>query len=93
MGEVRGPVEGQREGATARLVLLTIPDCHLCDRARAEVAAIAAGRGLAWVEHDLTELGATEAIWWEQVPLVLVDGAVVCYWRVDAAAVVAALER
>ena len=45
------------------------------------------------VEHDLTELGATEAIWWEQVPLVLVDGAAVCCWRVDAAAVVAALER
>ena len=39
------------------------------------------------------ELGAPDPMWWEQVPLVLVEGQVVCYWDVDESAVVAALER
>lgn len=79
--------------AAARLELVTIPDCHLCDQARTALADLARRRGEVWRERDLTEHGAPEEIWWEQVPLVLVDGAVACYWRYDEAAVVSALDR
>lgn len=77
----------------ARLVLVTIPDCHLCDQARTGLEALSARTGEPWREWDLTEEGAPEEIWWEQVPLVLVDGAVACYWRLDEPAVLAALQR
>lgn len=71
--------------ADPRLVLVTIPDCHLCEVARSVVADVAAARGIAWREDDLTELSAPPDDWWEQVPVVLVDGAVVAIWRVAAA--------
>ncbi|QQS01434.1 MAG: glutaredoxin family protein [Austwickia sp.] len=82
-----------RAESSLRLEIVTIPDCHLCDQARAALADLARRRGEAWVERDLTEQPAREEIWWEQVPLVLVDGQVVCYWRFDEAAVAAALDR
>jgi len=83
----------ESSSAAARLELVTIPDCRLCDRAREALTRLAEQRGQVWAERDLTELGAPDPMWWEQVPLVLVEGQVVCYWDVDEAAVVAALER
>lgn len=79
--------------AKVRVELLTIPGCHLCGRAREALTALAERLGEPWVERDLTETGAADPLWWEQVPLVLVDGTVACYWRVDEAAVLAALGR
>lgn len=76
-----------------RLVLVTAPGCHLCGRAREALDALARRRGIDWAERDLAHVGAPDPLWWEQVPLILVDGAVVCYWRVDEAAVTAALDR
>lgn len=66
----------------ARVVLVTAPGCHLCGAARTVVRETAERLGVAWREDDLTTLGAPDPLWWEQIPLVLVDGRVVAYWRV-----------
>jgi len=62
----------ESSSAAARLELVTIPDCRLCDRAREALTRLAEQRGQVWAERDLTELGAPDPMWWEQVPLVLV---------------------
>ena len=74
-----------------RIELVTAPGCHLCGPARRAVERLAREYAVGWTERDLSRDGAPHEIWWEQIPLVLVDGQVVCYWRVDEAAVRAAL--
>ncbi|WP_116112521.1 glutaredoxin family protein [Austwickia chelonae] len=80
-------------GRPPRLVVVTIPDCHLCDLAREAVEKMAFRAGIPWSEKDLTETGAPDPAWWDEVPLVLVDDAVVCRLRVDEDLLGAALER
>lgn len=78
---------------TPRLRLLTIPDCHLCDQAREVVRRVAGEAGVAWVEDDLTQVGALDPLWWEQVPVVLLDGRVISFWRVEEARLREELDR
>lgn len=67
-----------------RVQLLGKPDCHLCDDARAVIAAVCAELGVEWSDHDLTQSPDELARWWDMVPVTLVDGAVHDYWRVEA---------
>lgn len=68
-----------------RVELLSRPGCHLCDDARPVVAAVCAELDVAWVERDIS--GDAEAMreFGDQIPVVLVDGRVHDFWRVDAA--------
>ncbi|MEN8655818.1 glutaredoxin family protein [Streptomyces sp. 21So2-11] len=69
-----------------RLVTLVgKPGCHLCDDARAVVAAVCEEVGAAWEEKDITRDEELYRAYWEQVPVVLVDGEQHTFWRVDAA--------
>lgn len=67
-----------------RVVLIGKPGCHLCDEARAVVAAVCAERGIAWAERSILDDPVLADLYAEQIPVTLVDGAVHDFWRVDA---------
>ena len=67
------------------LVLLTKPDCHLCETARRTVAAVAAEIGVAWAEKSILDDPALEARFAEEVPVVMIDGVQRDFWHIDPA--------
>ena len=69
-------------GAT-RVIVYTKPGCHLCEDACAAVARIAAETGTGWDAKDISADDALMAQWAEYVPVILVDGHVHGWFRVD----------
>ncbi|MFD0316553.1 glutaredoxin family protein [Streptomyces flavalbus] len=68
-----------------RLVtLVRKPGCHLCDDAQAVVEKVCGDLGVPWEEKDITQDQALHDAYWEQIPVVLVDGEQHTFWRVDA---------
>ena len=84
-----------------RLTLLGKPGCHLCDDARDTVAAVIAQLGVEASVHvdELSILDDPElnARYGDEIPVVMIDGAVHTIWKVDparlSAALVGALDR
>ncbi len=78
-----------------RLTLLSKPDCHLCDDARKVVATVLAKPEFAAsvTLNELSILDDTElnSRYWDEIPVLMIDGAVHTIWRVDAARLEAAL--
>ena len=70
---------------TARVLVTLVgkPDCHLCEDARRVVSAVCAETGTAWEERSVLDDPALAAEYWEQIPVVLVDGARFDFWRID----------
>ncbi|WP_232827201.1 glutaredoxin family protein [Jiangella endophytica] len=68
----------------ARVLLLGRPGCHLCDDARAVVAAVCAELGVGWTERSIVGDPDLERRYGEQIPVTFVDGAQHDFWRVDA---------
>ena len=66
-----------------RVQLLSKPQCHLCDEARAVVSAVCAELGQSWTERSIMDDPALYDEFWERIPVVLVDDRVVEFWRVD----------
>ena len=75
----------------SRIVLLSRGGCHLCDDARGVLAAVADELGVGWVERDVDAEAALADEYGDRVPVVLLDGAEHCYWRVDEVRLRAAL--
>lgn len=77
---------------TTRLTLIGKPNCHLCDDARAVVGAVIEGREDVTLEelsiHDDAELNAK---YWDEIPVLMIDGRVHAIWRVDAERLASAL--
>jgi len=73
------------------VTLIGKPDCHLCDDARAIVRAVVAECGAALEERSILDDRALHDAYWEQIPVVLVDGRLHGYWRIDADRLRAAL--
>ena len=72
-----------RKSPGDRLVtLIGKPGCHLCDDARQVVAAVCGELGVPWEERDLTQDEELHRRYWEQIPVVLVDGEQHDFWRV-----------
>ena len=69
-------------GSDLRVRVLGRPGCHLCEQAAAVVASVCAAG--TWDEVDITSDPSLLDRYIEEVPVVLVDGAVVAYWRIDA---------
>jgi hypothetical protein len=69
--------------STRLVTLIGKPGCHLCDDARAVVAEVCAELGAAWEEKDITVDSELHRRYWEQIPVVLVDGEQHDFWRVD----------
>jgi Glutaredoxin-like domain (DUF836) len=84
--------EGDGEGkAEPRITLIGKPGCHLCDDARAIVARVAAETGAGWRELSILDEPDLADLYWEQIPVVLLDGEQHDFWRVDEERLRAAL--
>ncbi|MDI5966664.1 glutaredoxin family protein [Streptomyces sp. SL13] len=68
--------------ASRTITLITRPGCHLCDAARATVEKVAAEVGCAVEERDITTDQELYDRYWEQIPVVLIDGAQHDFWQV-----------
>jgi glutaredoxin len=67
----------------ARVTLIGKPGCHLCDEARAVVAAVTAELGEEYVELSILDHPDLRARYAEQIPVTLVDGQQHDFWRVS----------
>jgi glutaredoxin len=76
---------------TARVTLYSRPGCHLCDDARAVIAAVCDELGEAYEEVDITTDDDLEDRYRDEIPVTLVDGRQHDFWRVDEARLRAAL--
>ncbi|MFM8896501.1 MAG: glutaredoxin family protein [Actinomycetales bacterium] len=77
--------------ASARVVLIGKPACHLCDDARAVIAEVCDRLAVTWSETSIFDDPALYDEYWERIPVTLVDGRIHEIWRVDPAALERAL--
>ncbi len=64
------------------VTLIGKPGCHLCDDAQAVVEKVCAELGSSWERRDIMQDEELYRKYWEQIPVVLVDGAQHDFWRV-----------
>jgi hypothetical protein len=69
--------------AEPRITLIGRDGCHMCDQARAVVEGVAAETGDSIVERDIDQDPVLHDRYWEQIPVVLVDGRQIAFWTVD----------
>ena len=71
------------EGPPPDVVLVTKPQCHLCEDARAVVERVTASLGLRWREQSVT--GALELLerFAEELPVLMIDGIQRDFWTID----------
>ena len=67
----------------ARVTLYTRADCHLCDEAASVIAAVTSELGAGWREVDVDADPEDRAEYGDLVPVVLVDGTLHAYYRVE----------
>lgn len=77
--------------AARRITVYSRPGCHLCEEAMAELVPIAAEASTAIDEVDIEQDDALHRTYLERIPVILVDGAEICTFFVEAAPVRAAL--
>jgi hypothetical protein len=84
--------------ATAHLTLIGKPGCHLCDDARTVVTAVladlAADPGAPSVvleEKSILDDAELHELYVEEIPVLLINGLVHNYWRIDPARLQSAL--
>jgi glutaredoxin len=67
------------------VTLLTKPGCHLCDAAREIVVSVVnATPGAVFVETSILDDSELYDRYVEEIPVVLINGAIHNIWRVDA---------
>ncbi|MFJ6571674.1 glutaredoxin family protein [Streptomyces sp. NPDC091292] len=64
------------------VTLIGKPGCHLCDDAQMVVEKVCGELGAVWEKKDITQDAELHRKYWEQIPVVLVDGAQHDFWRV-----------
>lgn len=67
------------------VTLYTREGCHLCVPARDVVQEVCADLGVAWHEIDIDTDPLLREKYGDEVPVVVVDGQTVGFWRIDAA--------
>lgn len=65
------------------VTLITKPGCHLCTLARDVVTRVTSDLGAGFEELSLADIPDPDPMWWEQIPVTLIDGQVHDYWRVS----------
>ena len=75
---------------TAHLTLIGKPGCHLCDDARAVVTTVLADLGVepgaptvVLEEKSILDDPALHELYVEDIPVLLINGLVHNYWRID----------
>jgi glutaredoxin len=81
----------RRNPADSTVTLIGKPGCHLCDDARTVIAEVCSELGAQWEERDISMDEELHRLYWEQIPVILVDGAQHDFWRVDPQRLRAAL--
>ena len=76
---------------TARVTLIGKPGCHLCEEAREVVARVTADLGETFEERSILDEPDLHERYWEQIPVILVDGAPHDFWQVSEVRLRAAL--
>lgn len=80
-----------------RLTLIGKPQCHLCDDARDVVNRVLAElpnpASVSLTEVSILDDEALSEKHWDEIPVLLVNGAVHTIWRVDASRLAKALEE
>jgi len=67
------------------VTLIGKPGCHLCADARAVVDEVLAGfPAVRMLEQSILDDPALHERYWDEIPVVLIDGAVHTIYRVDA---------
>lgn len=66
-----------------RVTLIGKPGCHLCEDARAVIEQVCAEVGVAWEERSILDEPALAIRYREEIPVIMVDGQIHDYWRVD----------
>ncbi len=66
-----------------RVTLIGKPDCHLCEAARDVIARVCAETGDTFEERSILDDPELADLYWDQVPVTLVDGVQHDFWRVD----------
>ncbi|WP_416973532.1 glutaredoxin family protein [Streptomyces sp. 4F14] len=79
------PLFGRKPPVPKHVTLIGKPDCHLCEDAEAVVARVCGELDVAWEKKDIQQDAALHDAYWEQIPVVLVDGKQHTFWRVDEA--------
>lgn len=69
----------------ARLVVYSRRDCSLCDEMIGDLSAWLAGRGLEAQLRDVDDDPAARARFGGKIPVLTLDGRLVCHGRFDAA--------
>ena len=75
----------------ARVTLVGKPGCHLCEAARAVIEQVCAETGETFVQRSILDDPELADLYWEQIPVTLVDGVQHDFWRVDPTRLKAAL--
>jgi len=65
------------------VTLIRKAGCHLCDDAQLVVEKVCAEVGVEWEAKDIALDQQLHDQYWEQIPVVLVDGRQHTFWRVD----------
>jgi glutaredoxin len=65
------------------ITLFGKPGCHLCEDAREVIARVAAELGEPWEERDITLSEQDTRMYWDQIPVTVIDGVQHDFWRVD----------
>ncbi|SEM72697.1 glutaredoxin family protein [Cryobacterium sp. TMT1-3] len=76
--------------ATAHLTLIGKPGCHLCDDARdlvgsvvAKLEGVAAAPTITFEERSILDDAELHERYLEDIPVLLINGKVHNYWRID----------
>lgn len=69
--------------AEPRITLITKPGCHLCTLARDVIVRVTDDLDVRWEERSIEDVVDPDPMWWEQLPITLVDGRQHDYWRVS----------
>jgi hypothetical protein len=68
---------------SARVELISKPGCHLCDVAREVIDIVCADTGDSWTEVSISDDPSLADLYWDKIPVVLVDGRPHDFWRVN----------
>ncbi|MBK3629893.1 glutaredoxin family protein [Streptomyces sp. MBT49] len=78
------PLFGRKAAQGARSVtLIRKSGCHLCDDAERVIERVCGELGVSWEQKDIADDQELYDQYWEQIPVVLVDGRQHTFWRVD----------
>jgi len=69
----------------ALVTVFSKPDCHLCERAMADLRRLQGELAFELLERDITEQDATHRAYFERIPVIVLDGEELCEYFLDEA--------